>query len=123
MHTPTQTERQALDAAIKRAIGSTGFARAVGAVVAESLAADERGIVLPPICATTLSHRHDRLDTWSNSTDGAGWACYFYRLHVGPDAGTWSGCESRLDSTGKSWKRTFHGSVIDDFGNLVEVQQ
>lgn len=123
MHTSPQTERQALDAAIKRAIGSTGFARAVGAMVAESLAADERGIVLPPICATTLMHRHYRLDTWTSSTDGAGWSCYFFRMHEGSDAGFWRGCESRLDSTGKPWKRSFNGAVIDDFGELIEVPQ
>jgi hypothetical protein len=119
----TQTERQALDAAIKRALGSTGFVRAVGAAVAESLTADERGIVLPPFCATTLKHLHDRCDTWTSSTDGAGWNCYFYRVFDGRRAGTWCGSESRLDSTGKKWERSIKFAGIDDFGNLVEVPQ
>lgn len=124
MHPHTQqTERQALDAAIKRALGSTGFVRAVGAVVAESLAEDERGIVLPPFCATTRRHRHQRNDSFTDSTDGAGWNCYFYRVFDGRRAGTWCGAESRLDATGMRWERSITFAVIDDFGNLVEVQQ
>ena len=119
---PRITESQALDAAIKRAVGSTGFARAVGAMVADCLAAEERGIVLPPPCETTLTHRHHRNDSWTDSHDNAGWECYFYRVHEGMRAGIWCGAESRLDSTGKAWVRRFERAVIDDFGDLVEVQ-
>lgn len=121
MNAATMTERQALDAAIKRAVGSTGFVRAVGAMVAECLAEQKRGIVLPPPCETTLIHRHHG-DSWTDSADNAGWDCYFYRVYEGQRAGIWCGRESRLDSTGKAWVRRFERAIIDDFGNLVEAE-
>jgi len=116
------TERQALDAAIKRAIGSAGFVHALGAMVADCLTAEERGIVLPPPCESTLT-RHHHGDSWADITDNAGWECYFYRVYEGRRAGIWCGSESRLDSTGKKWVRRFESAIVNDFGDLVEVSQ
>jgi hypothetical protein len=115
------TERQALDAAIKRAVGSASFSRVLGSIVAECLSAEETGIVLPPPCAATLHHCYHRGDTWTSSRDGAGYACWFYRRHSGEDAGFWTGNESRIDSTGRTWSSRLERAVIDDFGDLVEV--
>lgn len=121
MQPQATTERQALDAAIKRAVNSTGFARAVGAMVAECLATEERANVLPPPCAATLVHNHNHDDLWVDSSDRAGWESYFYRVFDGQAAGFWRGSESRRDSTGRVWTHTFFRSVVDDFGTLVEV--
>lgn len=46
----------------------------------------------------------------------------FQRRHDGNHGTTWFGFEKLLDQHGRRWERHFH-AVIDDFGNLVEVER
>lgn len=103
MHPPTQTERQALDAAI-------------GAIAGDS--ADP--IVLTPIAAKPGDMRWSGAGctSWFQGSQGH----HFQRIFGNRYAITWFGEEKMVDQHGRVWSREFD-AVIDDFGNLVEVQR
>lgn len=47
---------------------------------------------------------------------------YYFDRHHGSALGTtWHGLETLHDNAGRTWTRLF-SAVVDDFGNLVEVQ-
>lgn len=70
-------------------------------------------------------HEHDgfrsvvclNLDTYDTV-----WAAYIDHAPSpdGPPPGVWYGRETRKDSSGSEWSRTFR-AVVDDFGRLIEV--
>lgn len=118
------TERQALDAAIKRAVSSAPFVRSISAALAGVLAPDDGTCVLPPPC------QQSREFEWTNPRHGTGYdiqdnAGYKVRAHKAwheAFLGMWLVNEERIDGEGVSWHRNYPLMVIDDFGNLVEVE-
>lgn len=102
MHPPTQTERQALQAAIDASAGDT-----------------PDPIVLTPIAAPTGAMQ------WCTDSSCSGWVGNrqwhrFQRMYGNSYAITWFDEETMVDQHGRVWSREFD-AVIDDFGNLVEV--
>lgn len=45
------------------------------------------------------------------------------RADAATPANAWWGTETRTDSLGRQWTRSFRNAVIDDFGYLVEVRR
>jgi hypothetical protein len=118
------SERQALDAAIKRAVGSAPFVRAISAALAGVLTPEDGTCVLPPVCQQSRSvvFKNPRYGMHYMVEDSAG-----YEISVHMATGEffhrkWIGSESRIDGNGVCWQRHIGQMVMDDFGNLVEVQ-
>lgn len=118
------SERQALDAAIKRAVGSAAFVRSISAIVAEAMTPDDGACVLPPVCPETRRFEIS-LPQWGigyEISDGAGFSLSACQYRTGDYAGLWLASEERVDGNGACWHRSFGRMVMDDFGNLVKVQ-
>lgn len=105
MQTPTQTERQALDAAIAKVCGSTP----TDPIVLHDMEA-------PP--GAMKWHAGCSCSGWFG---GQHW--HRFQRSYGNEYGyIWFGEEVMVDQHGRVWGREFD-AVIDDFGNLVEVPQ
>lgn len=106
MHTPAETERQALDTAISR---SAELAQSTESAVQIIL------LTVPPAPVRWLRDSNacsiGRLasDTWFQRAHGQNWSA------------PWFGGIAMVDQLGRKWERKFY-AVVDDFGDLVEVQ-
>lgn len=67
---------------------------------------DERGT------AIYLSQRREEPECWRTA------ACMAGKWHPSH----WHGHQTLIDAAGREWMNSFEDFVIDDFGNLVEVQ-
>lgn len=131
MHPPTQTERQALDAAIGAAtafiagVEDDATQEGVPQILAQlrqitdAHSTSSAPIVLTPILAPPGAMK------WNTDACCYGWVGNrqwhrFQRMHGNPYAITWFGEQAMVDQHGRVWSREFD-AVIDDFGNLVEV--
>jgi hypothetical protein len=119
----TMTERQALDAAIKRAVSSAPFVRSISAALATVLTPDDGTCVLPPMCQQTRQVKfHDpRYGMGYDVEDGAGWKIGAHQSTHPNSYLQWLITETRIDGEGQSWTRFGGRMVIDDFGDLVGV--
>lgn len=118
------SERQALDAAIKRAVSSAPFVRSISAALAGVLTPEEGTCVLPPLCQQSRQFRYDHPRYGMRYTihDGAGFEINVHKCSHESCLGKWLGDERRVDGEGLVWERSFGFMVIDDFGNLVEAE-
>lgn len=124
MNAATMTERQALDAAIKRAVSSAPFVRSISAALAGVLTPDDGTCVLPPLCQQSRQFKYDNpiFGMRYEIRDGAGFSVNVHKCKHESCLGKWIGDERRLDGEGRIWSRTFEFMVVDDFGNLVAVE-
>lgn len=123
MNAASMSERQALDAAIKRAVSSAPFVRSISAALAGVLKPDDGTCVLPPLCQQS---RKFRWSYWGwmgyEVRDNAGYELNAHKSSHEAFSGRWVISESRMDGEGVTWTRQFPLMVMDDFGNLVAVQ-
>ena len=125
MNFATMTERQALDAAIKRAVSSAPFVRSISAALAGVLTPEEGTCVLPPLCQQTrqVKFHNPRHGMGYDVEDGAGYKIGAHQSTHPEMNRQWLISETRLDGEGRSWTSFGGRMVIDDFGNLVEVER
>lgn len=118
------TERQALDAAIKRAVSSAPFVRSISAALAGVLTPDDGTCVLPPPCQQSRRFEWDepRTGTGYEIRDFAGFEIRAHKSWHEGLRGMWVVNEERVDGEGTRWRRLHPLMVIDDFGNLVGVE-
>lgn len=116
------TERQALDAAVKRAVSSAPFVRSISAALADVLTPADGSNVLPPVCVQTRRVEFDSDANRYEISDGAGYHLHAHKSSHPEMLGLWLARLQKVDGEGIAWSRTFELMVMDDFGNLVEVR-
>jgi hypothetical protein len=129
VHPPTQTERQALSAAIGAATAFiAGFEDDATQEGVPQILAQLRNIggdaAPDPIVLTPIAAPNGAMK-WHTGAACSGWVGgrlwhRFQRMYGNSYAITWFGEETMVDQHGRAWSREFD-AVIDDFGNLVEV--
>lgn len=126
MNAANMTERQALDAAIKRAVSSAPFVRSISAALAGVLTPDDGTCVLPPMCQQSRKFKWENSCSWNGSryeiSDNAGYELSAHKSSHEAFRDKWIVSEERLDGEGVRWHRTYPLMVMDDFGNLVAVE-
>ena len=118
------TERQALDAAIKRAVSCAPFVQSISAALAGVLTPDDGTCVLPPLCQQSrqVKFHNPSHGMGYDVEDGAGYKIGGHQSTHPEMNRQWLISETRLDGEGRTWTSFGGRMVIDDFGSLVEVQ-
>jgi hypothetical protein len=117
---------EAITAACKKTLTSAAFMKFMYHAVQSELAeAQPQGPTLPTITGMSVKTRYSSTsDGMHISSDCGLIKINLYRdrssEHMTPK-GLWWGRESRIDSNGVEWDRSFPLMVQDDFGTLVEV--